>query len=261
MINRILDEKSFFSMTLCARSVIMIAAATIGKGARAYMEQDSLSQPSDADQFRLDLDLAQKGDAHLLDPEQEVDKVLLEEFEKLKAWAGVTGELRYWEGKSTGASSKGIVGVNEHEMSDLYGAFSEGNRQIALFMVLAHEVGHLCQYKYFGVESTGRRPRKVIEVHADLLSGAWLGVRLARGNPDNLESARAAALKLTGGHPAMYPPAEMRALLVVRGRSYVATLMQHDQIMRLLNAPSPAEVLTKQDVESLYDVAEREHIP
>ena len=130
-----------------------------------------------------------------LDPSDEWDEKVLREAQLLERWTGIKATLNHAT-NGTCAISDFTIEVDRKQLDDLFGDFTGAKYQTAIFFVLAHEFGHLCQFKVYGEDHAMAMPSIEAEAHADYLSGAWLGLRLAQGEERLSEDVFAAGLRL-----------------------------------------------------------------
>lgn len=191
-----------------------------------------------------------------LNPEDEWDRLVLGEAKLLVAWTGCAARLvRSRNGTAAGAD--GTIYVDREQLNKLFGAFEGEKYKTAIFFALAHEFGHLCQFKTFGVHETFSKPRIEVEAHADYLSGNWLGLRLVQGEQRLSDDLLAAGLQLKGDCED-YPSAYQRGALVqdAAGTSVTLVHILEPQI-KDCDYQELASGLRDQDVRDLFGIAAR----
>jgi len=193
----------------------------------------------------------------LLNCSDEWDAVVMAEAQLLSRWTGTTPQL-YHTDRGTAADPSGNILIKRAQLESLFGSFTGEKYKTAIFFALAHEFGHLCQFKHFGVKVTLDRPRVQIEAHADMLAGAWLGLRLAQGqqrfSPDVVE----AGLQLKSS-TAAYPTPYQRSRLVqnAMGLSVMLAHIAEPQVQDGSYTKLEAG-LKRTDVEDLFEIASRQ---
>ncbi len=188
------------------------------------------------------------------------DRMVMDEAGSLSVWTGTAPELLH-SPRGTAAASNGKILINREQLESLFGVFGDFTSEkykTAIFFALAHEFGHLCQYKHLGVNETlVTRPRLLVEAHADLLSGIWLGKRLGDGATHAPDDILAATLRFKE-RTADYPTAYQRGCLVNEGVGMAVTLWHviEPQITGANYTPVEAG-LRAQDVHDLFGAARR----
>jgi hypothetical protein len=96
---------------------------------------------------------AKKLGATQLDVTRTWDAQVLTEAGLLQTWAGVTAMIAHAK-DGTAARTNGLITVDRSELDYFFGKFIGDEYKTAIFFGLAHEFGHLCQFKHFGVSET-----------------------------------------------------------------------------------------------------------
>lgn len=191
------------------------------------------------------------------------DALVLAEAALLQKWAGVNATLVHRPGRGTAAASCGLVTIDRDQLDALFTGFVGEQYKTAIFFALSHEFGHLCQFRHFGIQRTFEKPRMLIEAHADLIAGVWLGFRLTKGADHAAEVVMRAGLQLKSGNPD-YPSDYQRGRLVQEGLGQSALLVSVLEPRILGKGYQPlAKGLSRGDVFDLYGVAHRllEEVP
>jgi hypothetical protein len=188
-----------------------------------------------------------------LDPNDPWDSPLLAEAALLKTWAGVSATVAHHTG-GTAARSDGLVTVNKSQLNRFFGKFPVDQYETAIFFALAHEFGHLCQFKYFGAKKMKTLPRINLEAHADVLAGVWLAVRIALAQPHTSEAAYKAGFQLKS-NSSNYPSHRQRGYLVQKGIAHTAMLISVEHRFVGDDYKSITDSLDEQDVTDLYTSA------
>lgn len=176
---------------------------------------------------RLDLRAANGGGAtsgarRPLSDQDKWDAMVIAEAKCLEAWAGLTCSLVH-ASDGTAACEDNTIFVDRKQIQTLFAGFTGARLRTAIFFVLAHEFGHLLQFKVLGPTETFNRPSVLVEGHADYLSGIWLGLRLVDGDLHDTADLLAIGLALKGTS-AEYPTPNQRGLLVQAGMGLAVTL-------------------------------------
>jgi hypothetical protein len=194
---------------------------------------------------------------HELNPNNNWDKDVLAEAKLLSKWTGVKDVKFYHCNDGTAASTDDIIFVDRKQLDQFFVHFTGEKYKTAIFFALAHEFGHLCQFKSFGIEETFNKPSIEIEAHADYLSGAWLGLRLFQGEERLSDDLLEAGLQLKSDTPD-YPSAYQRGRLVqdAQGLSVLLVHIVEPQIPAGDYIKLEAK-LNKSDIFDLYAIAKK----
>ena len=189
----------------------------------------------------------------LLDPTDAWDQLVEGEALLLQRWSGVQARV-VRSSTQTCAAHPGVIGVCRKQLDGLFGGFQGDEYKTAIFFALAHEFGHLSQFKVFGPTGARNRPPREIEAHADILAGVWLGLRLAQGQPHGWDAIMNAALQFKIGS-ANYPSPYQRGVLVNEGRGQADSLIMLESRINVPNYTPLSHGLLDSDVHDLYNTA------
>lgn len=191
-----------------------------------------------------------------LNPDDAWDALVLAEADHLRRWTGINAPLVH-VADGTAACADGTVCIDRQELDGFFGKFGETEKyKTAIFFALAHEFGHLCQFKYWGEDAAFAMPSIEAEAHADYLSGIWLGLRLTQGHQRLSEDVFEAGIQLkgTGGD---YPTPYQRGRLIqdAMGQAVLLVHIIEPQIPGTENYDKLEVALSDTDVRDLFETA------
>lgn len=148
-----------------------------------------------------------------LDPAADWDSLILAEADLLRKWTGINASLVHVT-DGTAACADNTLCVDRAELDRFFAKFSPTDKyRTAIFFALAHEFGHLCQFRAWGVEEALKLGSIEVEAHADYLAGIWLGLRLTQGHQRLTEDVFEAGMQLKSQRDD-YPTAYQRGRLL-----------------------------------------------
>lgn len=191
-----------------------------------------------------------------LDPTDVFTARIVAQSELLSQWTGTTPELVATDRDTCAHGPTCIIGINVRQLRDLFEGFTDDQLDTALIFALAHEFGHIVQSMHFSEGELAAFESILVEAHADVLGGVWMGVRLHGGEPRLPSYLRATGLRLKGDET-IYPSAFQRATIIERGMADAVTLAEFvdPKIQDAGYTPIKAG-LTRQDVRDLLKTAE-----
>jgi hypothetical protein len=191
-----------------------------------------------------------------LDATDPWDKLVLDEAGLLMGWTGVKARLvRSSDGTAAGADN--TVYVDRAELDHFFGKFGASEKyKTAIFFALAHEFGHLCQFRCWGVDAAFAMASIEAEAHADYLAGIWLGLRLTQGHQRLSEDVFEAGIQLKA-NTIDYPSSYQRGRLVqdAMGQAVLLVHIIEPQIPGTENYDKLEVALSDTDVRDLFETA------
>ena len=188
-----------------------------------------------------------------LDSTDPADKSILDELAQMNQWSGLTMKVVYAK-RGTAAHPNGFITLDKAQLHNFFNSMNPDAFANAVFFALAHEGGHQYQFKVFGLEKMLKMNRRELEAHADLMSGAWIALRMDRGFKNLAEDAKMAALQLVGTSTD-YPTAHQRMVLVEKGIGTAAGVVMAENQGGIDAAKSLKSVLSDQDVKDTLTIA------
>jgi hypothetical protein len=191
-----------------------------------------------------------------LDKADPWDSVVLAEADHLRRWTEILASLMH-VADGTAACADNTVCVDRVQLDRLFCKFGASEKyKTAIFFALAHEFGHLCQFRCWGVDAALAMPSIEAEAHADYLAGIWLGLRLTQGHQRLSEDVFDAGIQLkanTVGYPTPYQRGRL-----VQDAMGLAVMLVHiiePQIPGTENCHKLEVALSDTDVRDLLDTA------
>lgn len=222
------------------------------------------------------------GPCEELDPNNEIDAIIIDEIEAIKRWAKVDFEVNWTKHCSTSAGCSYerddfYISLNRKELTELFGNLDQAAFRSAIFFALAHECVHILQFRELGKEWVSKTPELHQEAAADLIAAVWMGFHILLDDR-NVEQVKAAAAKLNsakgqrlhlshaeqgmlllGNSSKDHPTSFQRTRLVAKGYSLAAgVLLLEDQMrkMRSTEGYTPAiQELLGEDAQDLHNIA------